>query len=53
MSGACLAQKSSIFIQACSGGGKAAVWPPSPGVATHPCPLQKDGMLAGTLTAKV
>ena len=53
VSGACLAQKSSIFIQACSGGGKATVWPPSPGVATHPRPLQRDGVPAGTLTAQV
>lgn len=28
------------------GEGKATVWPSSPGVATHPCPLQGDGMPA-------
>ena len=27
-------------------------WPPSPGVATHPYPLQRDGVPAGTLIAQ-
>lgn len=53
MSGFRLAQKSSIFIQVCSGGGKATVWPPSLGIATHPRPLHRDGVPAGTLTAQV
>lgn len=53
MSGFRLAQKSSIFIQVCSGGGKATVWPPSLGIATHPRPLHRDSVPAGTLTAQV
>lgn len=51
MSGARLAQKSSMFICACSGGGKATVAPISRRGHT-PSPLQRDGVPASTLTAQ-